>query len=184
MARFDARMPGDPRRERLDVRFDEIVLVCSDLDYREFGNVLESTSSEADSEAETRSDREARPLHRGSLRVPAQARELAVLDVIAYRVGAYGDFRESLFRSIDAAAELRAWTHREPDDPGIALLEGAAVLGDILTFYQQHYANEVFLRTATWREKCRIADAPARLPARSGPRRSRDVRLRMQARRH
>ena len=30
-------------------------------------------------------------------------------------------------------AELAAWTHREPDDPGIALLEGAAILGDILT---------------------------------------------------
>ena len=30
-------------------------------------------------------------------------------------------------------------------------LEGAAILGDILTFYQEHYANEAWLRTADWR---------------------------------
>ena len=51
-----------------------------------------------------------------------------------------------------ARPSWRAWTHREPDDPGIALLEGAAILGDILTFYQEHYANEAYLRTAAWRE--------------------------------
>ena len=57
-----------------------------------------------------------------------------------------------MMRGIDAAPELAGWTHREPDDPGIALLEGAAILGDILTFYQEHYANEAYLRTAAWRE--------------------------------
>jgi hypothetical protein len=55
-------------------------------------------------------------------------------------------------RSIDAAPELSAWTHRDADDPGIALVQGAALLGDILSFYQEHYANEAFLRTAAWRE--------------------------------
>ena len=54
-------------------------------------------------------------------------------------------------RGIEAALPLASWTHRTADDPGIALLEGAAILGDILTFYQQHYANEAFLRTAAWR---------------------------------
>ena len=39
MARFDARTPGDPRRERLDVRFDEIVLVRNDPDHRELGTL-------------------------------------------------------------------------------------------------------------------------------------------------
>src|SRR6185436_19377524 len=38
------------------------------------------------------------------------------------------------------------------DDPAIALLEGAAILGDILTFYQEVYANEAYLRTAKWRD--------------------------------
>ncbi|MCY1276814.1 putative baseplate assembly protein [compost metagenome] len=71
---------------------------------------------------------------------------------IAYRIGRYADFLEAMTRSIDAAPELAAWTHRGADDPGIALLQGAAVLGDILSFYQEHYANEAYLRTAAWRE--------------------------------
>jgi hypothetical protein len=71
---------------------------------------------------------------------------------IAYRIGRYADFVEAITRGIDAAPELAAWTHRDPDDPGIALIEGAAILGDILIFYQEHYANEAYLRTAAWRE--------------------------------
>ena len=40
------------------------------------------------------------------------------------------------------------------DDPPahISVVEGAAILGDILTFYQEHYANEAYLRTAAWRD--------------------------------
>lgn len=71
---------------------------------------------------------------------------------VDYRVAAYPEFVEAMLRSINGAVELRAWTHRAPDDPGIALLEGAAIVGDILTFYQERYANEAFLRTATWRD--------------------------------
>ncbi len=82
-------------------------------------------------------------------RRPTNRPALARVD---YRIAAYPEFVELLTRSIDRAVELRAWTHRAPDDPGIALLEGAAVLGDILTFYQERYANEAFLRTASWRE--------------------------------
>jgi len=70
---------------------------------------------------------------------------------IAYRIGEYPDFVESMTRAIDAALPLAGWTHREPDDPGIALLQGAAIVGDILTFYQEHYANEAYLRTSAWR---------------------------------
>lgn len=71
---------------------------------------------------------------------------------IAWRIGRYADFVEAMTRHIDAAPELAEWTHREPDDPAIALLQGAAVLGDILSFYQEHYANEAYLRTAAWRQ--------------------------------
>jgi len=70
---------------------------------------------------------------------------------IAYRIGRYPEFLEVMKRRIDAAPELAEWTHRGADDPGIALIEGAAILGDILTFYQEHYANEAYLRTAAWR---------------------------------
>ena len=55
-----------------------------------------------------------------------------------------------------ARRRWRRWTHRGADDPGIALLEGAAIVGDILTFYQELYANEAYLRTARWRES--VAD--------------------------
>ena len=83
---------------------------------------------------------------------PRRADNRAGLPRIAYRIGRYTDFVEAMTRAIDAAPELVAWTHRDAEDPGIALLEGAAILGDILSFYQEHYANEAYLRTAAWRE--------------------------------
>src|SRR5262245_31505013 len=83
---------------------------------------------------------------------PRRAENRPGLPRIAYRIGRYADFVEAMTRIIDAAPELAAWTHRDADDPGIALLQGAAIVGDILSFYQEHYANEAFLRTAAWRE--------------------------------
>jgi hypothetical protein len=74
------------------------------------------------------------------------------LDRIVYRIGAYADFRAAMLRRLNLQPTLLDWTHREPDDPGIALLEGAAIVGDILTFYQDLYANEAYLRTVQWRE--------------------------------
>jgi hypothetical protein len=82
---------------------------------------------------------------------PRRPENRPALPRVGYRIGTYSDFRESIMRGLDATPELAHWTHREPDDPGIALLECAAVLGDILTFYQELYANEAYLRTATWR---------------------------------
>jgi|CZKX01.1.fsa_nt_gi hypothetical protein len=74
------------------------------------------------------------------------------LSRIGFRIGTYADFRQALFSALDRTPLLLPWTHRQPEDPGIALLEGVAILGDILTFYQELYANEAFLRTATWPE--------------------------------
>lgn len=87
---------------------------------------------------------------------PRRAANRPGLARIAYRIGRYPDFVEAMIRRIDAAPELAAWTHRGADDPAIALLEGSAILADILSFYQEHYANEAYLRTATWRES--VAD--------------------------
>ncbi len=78
------------------------------------------------------------------------------LDRIAYRVGDYANVREWLLERLDREPKLASWTYRGSDDPGIALYEGAALLVDSLTFYQEAYANEAFLRTATWRES--VAD--------------------------
>jgi hypothetical protein len=71
---------------------------------------------------------------------------------IAFRIGTYADFRQALFGELDRTPLLLPWSHRQPDDPGIALLEGVAIIGDILTFYTELYANEAWLRTATWPE--------------------------------
>ncbi|OAN36786.1 baseplate J/gp47 family protein [Mycolicibacterium iranicum] len=68
------------------------------------------------------------------------------------RLGGYPQILEALHYRLNREPLLAGWTHRSPDDPGIALLEGAAILGDILTFYQELYANEAYLRTAQWRE--------------------------------
>jgi hypothetical protein len=92
------------------------------------------------------------PLITDSFVFPRRAENRAALPRIAYRIGRYADFVEAMTRIVDAAPELAAWTHRDADDPGVALLQGAAILGDILSFYQEHYANEAYLRTAAWRE--------------------------------
>jgi hypothetical protein len=46
---------------------------------------------------------------------------------------------------------LTALTTRDPGDPSIAMLDAWAVVGDVLTFYQERIANEGFLGTATER---------------------------------
>ncbi|MCK5243484.1 hypothetical protein KAR34_13630 [bacterium] len=74
------------------------------------------------------------------------------LDTIDYRIGQYTNFKNLLFKKLNHDQTLAGWTHREADDPGIALLEGASILGDVLTFYQDLYANEAYLRSAKWRE--------------------------------
>ncbi len=68
---------------------------------------------------------------------------------IGYRIGGYGEMRAHMLGLLDAAPTLAGWTHRQADDPGIALLESLAVVGDILSLYQDDYANESYLRTAT-----------------------------------
>jgi hypothetical protein len=86
------------------------------------------------------------------LTFPLRIQNRAGLDHINFRIGNYADIREALLRNLDKDPTLSAWTYRGADDPGIALLEGAAILGDVLTFYQELYANEAYLRTAHWRE--------------------------------
>jgi hypothetical protein len=92
------------------------------------------------------------PLIADPFTFPLQPSNRPGLPRIAYRIGRYAEFVEVMKRNIDAAPELAGWTHRLPDDPGIALLEGAGIVADILSFYQELYANEAYLRTAAWRE--------------------------------
>jgi hypothetical protein len=79
------------------------------------------------------------------------------LSALNYRIGTYGTFREAMLRRLtlpvdpaqaNAAYPLHALRTRETDDPAIALLDAWAIVGDVLTFYQERIANEAFLRTA------------------------------------
>ncbi len=83
------------------------------------------------------------------------------LPALSYRVGTYATFLRRMSNSLgrytlpdgEHAGErpLVDLATRASDDPSIALLDAAAVVADVLTFYQERIANEGFLRTATER---------------------------------
>lgn len=68
---------------------------------------------------------------------------------LSYRVGSHGTFLASMLARLSSRPALAGLTTRDPDDPAIALLDCWAVVGDVLTFYQERIADEGFLRTAT-----------------------------------
>lgn len=88
------------------------------------------------------------------------------LDALSYRVGTHGAFLETMkariaSMTVDAVASdgqslmtfrpLQKLNTRATSDPSIALLDGWAVVADVLSFYQERIANEAYLRTATER---------------------------------
>ncbi|HUX87147.1 MAG TPA: hypothetical protein VMW65_09110, partial [Chloroflexota bacterium] len=84
----------------------------------------------------------------------------AGLPAISYRIGTYSTFLSRMLARLPSQTNpdrptdtppLAALTTRSPDDPAIALLDAWAVVGDVLTFYQERIANEGYLRTATER---------------------------------
>lgn len=83
------------------------------------------------------------------------------LPALAYRIGTHGDFLRRLIARLpkwtipdgDHAQQrpLARLTTRATDDPAIALLDVWALVGDVVTFYQERISNEGFLRTAVER---------------------------------
>jgi hypothetical protein len=86
------------------------------------------------------------------------------LNALSYRVGTYRTFLNALLARLPtetdgqepapgapAARPLAGLNSAAPNDPLIALLDATAVVGDVLTFYQERIANEGFLRTASER---------------------------------
>ena len=73
------------------------------------------------------------------------------LSALAYRVGTHGSFKTTMLAGLAGPGGIPALTTRADDDPAIALLDAAAVLLDVLTFYQERIANEGYLRTVTER---------------------------------
>jgi uncharacterized phage protein gp47/JayE len=70
------------------------------------------------------------------------------LSAIAYRIGTYPSFRETMLEAIAKTPELSGLGTRRDNDYSITLLDLWAAVAEVLTFYQERYANEVFLRTA------------------------------------
>jgi len=76
---------------------------------------------------------------------------------LRYRLGDHGALLRRMIARLSQQETptgdrpLAALTTRTADDSSLALLDAAATLGDVLTFYQERIANEGFLRTATER---------------------------------
>jgi hypothetical protein len=75
------------------------------------------------------------------------------LSAIAYRIGDYAQFKESMLSGLSSAEypALAGLRTRDPDDFTIGLIDAVACAADVLTFYQERLANESYLRTATER---------------------------------
>jgi hypothetical protein len=73
------------------------------------------------------------------------------LSSVAYRTGTWATFRESMLARLSSSdyPALAYLKTRDTDDFSVALIDAAAVMLDILTFYQERLANESYLRTAT-----------------------------------
>jgi predicted phage baseplate assembly protein len=86
-----------------------------------------------------------------AVETPAEVFNPPGLDVIGHRVGTHGEFLATMLARLSAPAypALTGLTVRTTDDPAIGLLDAAAVLADLLTFYTDRIAAEGYLRTAT-----------------------------------
>ena len=75
------------------------------------------------------------------------------LSAIAYRIGAYAQFNDSLLAALSSsnAPALAKLLTRDTDDFTIGLFDAFACAADVLTFYQERIANESYLRTASER---------------------------------
>ncbi|HUI06054.1 MAG TPA: putative baseplate assembly protein [Verrucomicrobiae bacterium] len=84
---------------------------------------------------------------------PAAVANRPGLSAIAYRVGTQSLFKQSLLAALsdNSRPALQTLKTRADDDFSIALLDAAATMADVLTFYQERIATESYLRTATER---------------------------------
>ena len=83
------------------------------------------------------------------------------LEALDYRIGTHGSFLADMLARLSEYSlpmeneadqkqnPLAALTCQEGDDFSIALLDGWAIVADVLSFYQERIANEGYLRTAT-----------------------------------
>ena len=86
-------------------------------------------------------------------RTPAEVVNAPGLKAIAYRAGTWESFRETMLSQF-AMTRTKAGDALDAHSGqnfAVSLADAWAVVGDILTFYQERIANESYLRTATER---------------------------------
>jgi len=88
-----------------------------------------------------------------STETPAVIDNRPGLKAIAYRIGTHAQFKDTMLARLSASGlpPLARLTTRDDSDFSISLLDAWAVVADVLTFYQERIANELYLRTATER---------------------------------
>lgn len=84
--------------------------------------------------------------------VPIEIINRPGLSAIAFRVGTFSSFRQSLLQAIAGTPGLSALRTRLSDDYAITILELWSTVADVLTFYQERIANEAYLRTTMQRD--------------------------------
>lgn len=67
---------------------------------------------------------------------------------LRYRVGIHGTFKEAMRLAAAESTGLARHTSRDDSSAAIAFIDAAALLLDILTFYNERFINEGFLPTA------------------------------------
>lgn len=85
-----------------------------------------------------------------AMETPERIVNRPALPAIAYRTGRYATFNASMLTCLSQSAftPMGLLRTRDNNDFTIALLDSWAVVLDILTFYQERFANEAYLRTA------------------------------------
>ena len=89
----------------------------------------------------------------GQATLPLDTTNRPGLPALSYRIGTHSAFFDAMIARLSSQdfPALARLTTRELSDASIALLDGWALVGDVLTFYQERIANEGYLRTATER---------------------------------
>ncbi|MBD3276535.1 MAG: hypothetical protein GF372_14565 [Candidatus Marinimicrobia bacterium] len=89
----------------------------------------------------------------------------AGLDSIPRQIGTFPEFRSYMLSLVGTKNALSEWRARSENDLGIMLLEMWAYICDVVTFYDETFAHEAYLRTARRRPSLRqLTDLIGYLP--------------------
>ncbi len=70
------------------------------------------------------------------------------LSAVDYRIGTFASFRQAMLDEVHRYTELTGLLTRQSDDHAVTFVELFAALGDVLTFYNERIANEMYLGQA------------------------------------